>query len=64
MYIEMIDNWRCIAGAEFRTKEVSTSRVIKIKMTDEQKALLRPLQVGTNQGKPEYESIRFICFQE
>ena len=64
MYVEMIDNWQCFAGAEFGAKEVPTSRVVKLKLTDEQEINLKPLQVGTNMGKPIYESIRFICFQE
>jgi len=66
LYVEMIDMWEsyqnCINLGEATPVH---KRIVKVKLTEDQIKLLKPLQVGTGSyNAPMYEEYKLLCLQE
>ena len=65
LYIEFIDTWAAVCSAQIVDKpEPVRSRIVKIELTDEQQAALKPKKIGKGQNGDVFEGYRLLCLQE
>lgn len=65
LYVDMRDDWGAFNDHQFGSKyTTSRSRIVRIKLTEEQIRVLTPRQTGSDSHKLKYEDINPICIQE